>query len=134
MSQMSLRVTPAIWEPETEFSSFLARLNRLQALDEVALLTGDIHIAPSLEKMTVRAGILKKRISALEAAGYHAGINILCTLGHAAEDRKGAESLTGELFMDIDGNSSPGNFCPQGEIWRNSYLKPVYRMLADAGP
>lgn len=134
MSQMSLRVTPAIWEPETEFSSFLARLNRLQALDEVALLTGDIHIAPSLEKMTVRAGILKKRISALEAAGYHAGINILCTLGHAAEDRKGAESLTGELFMDIDGNSSPGNFCPQGEIWRNSYLKPVYRMLAEAGP
>ena len=59
MSQMSLRVTPAIWEPETEFSSFLARLNRLQVLDEVALPTGDIHIAPSLEKMTVRAGILK---------------------------------------------------------------------------
>ena len=62
MSQMSLRVTPAIWEPETEFAGFLAWLNRLQALDEVALLTGDIHVAPSLEKMTGRAGILKKRV------------------------------------------------------------------------
>ena len=134
MSQMSLRVTPAIWEPETEFAGFLAWLNRLQALDEVALLTGDIHVAPSLEKMTGRAGILKKRVSALKAAGCRAGINILCTLGHAAEDRKSAESLSGEPFMDIDGNSSPGNFCPQGEIWKNSYLKPVYRMLAEAGP
>ena len=134
MSQMSLRVPTPLWESETGFAELLACLKRLNAFDEIALLTGDVHTAPSLERMTVRAALLKERLSTLKSAGFHAGINVLCSLGHAAEDRANSVKLPGELFMDINGNTSPGNFCPYGKTWRSSYLKPVYQMLAGADP
>jgi len=133
-SQMSLRVPVDFWLDDKVFNDLLETMKRIGTIREFALFTHYAHTPPTLEQMAEYARIMKQRMSAMRACGFHCGINNLCTLGHADEDMKGAEQLSGRLFTGLDGAASKGNFCPRDPQWLNSYIIPLYKMLAEAEP
>ena len=133
-SQMSLRVQTPLWENDAVFERFFKLICDVRPVDELALFTHDIHTPAPLATMLRRAKILKQRIRRLKAAGFRTGVNNLCTLGHADENLAVSRQLCGRLFMDIDGRTSPGNFCPRDREWRQNYIVPLYRALAETEP
>ena len=133
-SQMSLRVQEPLWENDEIFERFFKFMCDLRAVDELALFSHDNHTPAPLEKMLRRAEILKSRVARLKSAGFRTGINNLCTVGHADENLVVSGKLSGRLFMDISGRCTPGNFCPRDEEWREKYIIPVYRALAETSP
>ena len=131
---MSLRVQTPLWENNAVFERFFKLMCQVRPVDELALFAHDIQTPAPLETMLRRTEILKKRIPRLRAAGFRVGINNLCTIGHADENLAVSRQLRGRLFMDIDGRASPGNFCPRDPEWRQNYVIPLYRALAETAP
>ena len=133
-SGMFLRVSLRHWEEDEKFSVFYETMERLRCFDEYALFDHTGHTPPPLEVMKQRIPILAKRMNELRKISRRVGINHLCTLGHADEDSINANSNAGRFFTGIDGRSTPGNFCPADEMFRENYIAPVYRMLAETNP
>jgi len=79
--------------------------------------------------------ILKGRLATLKAMGYRAGINHLCTVGQADEDLASAAVVPGaQYFTNWRGEIAKSNRCENDPVWREKWIKPVYKALAETGP
>lgn len=129
------RISHAHWIPDRAFADLLDFFRRHHVTGKVALFTGEQHSPLSMEIQLSRMPVLAKRIAALKALGYEAGINNLCTIGQTEEGYSRAEWMKGtQLFTAYDGRKSPSNRCPNDPVWRERYVKPLYEALARTKP
>lgn len=132
-AHVSYRLTVQLWEKDEDFEQLLRVIESTAMADEFALFTNDNHTPPPLEIMRPRFAILKRRIATLKERGYRAGINHLCTLGHAYENVRHAATC-GRWMVSSSGLQCPGNFCPSDPEWRESYIRECYTLAAECHP
>ncbi len=116
------------------FEDLLVTLDRnREGVDDVALFTAMVHSPLKLPELERRNEILCRRYAQLRKYGFSVGVNVLCTVGHHEENVECAPSGC-TPFTDIFGNTEAGTCCPNDPEFRSGFLKPMYRMLAEAGP
>ena len=132
---ISFRIGTPQWLRDERFGELLGLFEKYKGVtDEITFFTAETHAPLPLGEMARRAEILSRRMEAARKRGYRSGINILATMGHHEENLE--HSLQGDYarVMSIDGVPCWGSFCPRDERFREDYVRPVYELLAGAGP
>lgn len=131
----SIRVAYENWYSEERFDSLLKLLGDYDCgISQVSLFTSCTHSPLTLQTLAERAGVMKKRMKTLRAAGFSAGINHLPTIGHHSEDIP--NSLCGPYthMTGIGGDTCDGSYCMNDRRFLEEYIVPSYRLLANAEP
>jgi hypothetical protein len=131
---VSFRIGDAVWMPEERCRGLLGLFDKYKGVtDEVTFFTQTTHAPLPPEAIKERTEILKDRMNLARSHGYKTGINILCTLGHHAENME--YSLKGDYtgITNIEGTTCGGAFCPNDEAVRE-YIRKVYRYTVEADP
>jgi hypothetical protein len=131
---MGLRVHLKSALPEARFEELLAILARHRSIaDELTFFTHSIHPVEPLEALAPRLEILAKRMARAREAGFRAGLNFLCTLGHIDESLN--HVLKGDYtpMTGIDGSVAQGSFCPNDERFQK-YIRQAYTLAAKTDP
>lgn len=131
----SYRVAYENWYDENRFSELLEMFMRYRdAVDQIAFFTSATHPPLTLEETKKRAEIMADRIRQTKERGFSCGINILGTIGHHCEDLE--FNLKGPYthMTNIDGAEGMGTYCMNDPAFLDGYVRPVYIMLAQAGP
>lgn len=132
-ANISYRLTLQLWERDEEFAATVDMIQETGMAREFAFFTNNNHTPPPLSTMERRFEILSRRIPVLREHGWSAGINHLCTVGHTRENIPYA-ATGGRNFVNADGHICAGNFCLADPVWRETYIKPCYRMAAECRP
>ncbi len=133
-ASVSFRVGVSQWMTDEGFEGLLALLDGHPGVtDEISFFTSETHPPLPLAELGRRCGLLERRMKSARERGYHAGINILATIGHHEENL--ANSLSGDYVhvTDIEGKTCRGALCPNSGKTRE-YVRTAYRFIADAGP
>lgn len=130
---ISYRIPVSIWDNDEAFEKLFRYFAENKCAEEFAFFTNDNHTPPPLDLIIPRLERLAKRIKFVQNMGFRAGVNQLCTLGHATEN-VGFSAQGGRLFTNINGAKCPGNFCPTDLTWRENYIKIVYQKIASMSP
>jgi len=133
-SHIAYRISYFFLEDDRKFAELVAALeeNR-KGFDSLALFTSWTHGVVSLDVMRPRVAVMKKRIAELKRHGWEVGVNLLCASGFFRE----FDDAIPEGFVhhtDLSGNTCFGAFCVNQEKYRQEYLIPLFRMLAEADP
>lgn len=129
------RIHDGWWRDDATFETFLRFFDEHRLTGKIALFTGHSHAPAPLKFFEENAPLLKRRLAALRARGFRAGLNNLCTVGHADEEVDKAASVPGAaLFTDWEGRVSKTCGCPNDAVWRRDYVAPLYRILASTEP
>ncbi len=134
-ASVSFRIGTPQWLPEARFVELLDLFGRHPGVtDELAFFTSETHAPLPLTTIRERAEVLGKRMDEARRHGYRAGINVLATIGHHNENL--ANSLGGDYtrMTAPDGRQCLGSYCPNDERFRQAYVAPLYKLVADAGP
>ena len=130
-----LRVAVENWEDPVRFAALLRLLETYPGgIGQVALFTSAVHSPLPLSEISRRAAIMKDRLARIREAGLVPAVNILATVGHHEEDLGSTPAGDYDLLTGADGRVCRGSVCMNDERWREEYVVPVYRMLAEARP
>ena len=133
-ADVTWRVPSSGWLDQTAFDELSGFFVSNSITGKFALFTSDLHSPLKLQKLLELAKMLKGRIAALHAMGYRAGINHLVTLGHFDECPSSSEYVEGaNRFTLLDGSHGIVQYCSADKLWRERYIDPCYRALADTG-
>ncbi|MCE5309200.1 MAG: hypothetical protein LLG20_16285 [Acidobacteriales bacterium] len=133
-SLVSFRIGTALWLTDERFQDLMHYFGRFPGMaDELAFFTSETHPPLPLEVMEQRAERLAKLMPQVRKLGMRAGINVLATMGHHAENLPNSLAAPWQRVMDIHGRISAGSFCPaQPELV--DYARKVYAAMAKASP
>lgn len=101
------------------------------AFDEILLFNQGVHSVQSLDFHRKRAEVLSPEIKKAQAAGYRAGVNVLCTVGHMSEGND--TSLNLKTYCDIKGNTVNGRLCPSAPE-NLEFIREMYSIYAAISP
>ncbi len=131
----SIRVGVDNWLYEERFNKLINILKEYPGeIGQVALLTQNYHTPMPIEQAAEYAGILKMRMKTIREAGLAAGINILCTIGHHNENLDNCYDDDTHRITNIKGEICRGSHCMRDTRYWENYVKPVYRLFAEAEP
>lgn len=129
------RICDGWWQDDAAFEKFLKFFDDHRLTGKIALITGHSHSPAPLAFFEDNVPLLKKRLAALRARGFRAGLNSLCTIGHADEEVDKSAVVPGaEHYTDWEGKVSSSCRCPNDAVWRRDYVTPLYRILARTEP
>lgn len=118
-----------------DFDSLLEFFKRHHVTGKISLFIAASHTPARFDVLKPQVEAVAERIRKAHAAGYPAGVNVLCTLGHVDEGLEMCVDVPGaHKFTNVKGQSAKGNFCPADPIWREKYLRPLYEMVARIEP
>ena len=131
---ISFRIGCNIWMNPERFQELMDMFGRHPGVtDEITFFTQATHSPIKDEELIARCHILRERMKVVRSAGYHTGINILCTIGHHPEDM---QNMIGEEFpraMTISGQIAEGTLCMNTELFRER-IRAIYKEMAKADP
>ena len=131
----SLRVADDNWMDSGRFEELIGLLQQYPCgIGRISLFTAGTHAPLVLPELKERLTVMEQRLRRLRECGFLAGINILATIGHHEEDLD--HSFHGDYYsMTNDmGEICRGSFCMGDERYLRDYVRPAYRMLAEAEP
>ncbi|MBR4072425.1 MAG: hypothetical protein IKK24_00665 [Clostridia bacterium] len=131
----SIRVAVDNWLNEERFNKLLEILKKYPGeIGQVALFTQNYHTPMPLEVAKEYAEIMKVRMQKIREAGFSAGINVLCTIGHHNENLENCYCDDSYRMTNIKGDVCEGSYCMRDPRFWENYVKPVYRLFAKAEP
>lgn len=133
---LAYRIGVGQWGPGPQFRRLLDLLaeNR-QGVDEISLFDEDFPrpAAVPLETLAPIYDAMAGRIKQLREAGFRAGINVICTLGHQNVTGVPLPKLPVQPMVGHDGKVSNACVCPNSTEF-HAYIKERYRLAARAKP
>ena len=135
-SRITYRIIPELFTNESKYQELRNALKeQRKSYDDLALFNSFTHSVLSLDESAKRFRIMERRSREFRAAelGDKVGFNILCTIGHHAENLP----LSPREFTpltDLEGFSAPGTCCPNDPDYQEKYLKPFFTAAAEAKP
>lgn len=131
----ALRVAYENWLTEERFSDLLKLLSEYDTgITQVALFSSAVHSPLTVEETVRRASVMKDRIAVLKRHGFTAGINILATIGHHAEDTAHSPGNSYRTMVNSKGEAAACVYCMNDEKYRREYIDVIYRIYAKAQP
>ena len=123
-----LRVPATVLISKREKDTFFKCLSTLgNAVKEVVFFTHLSHDLRLIEYMQTMADKLKEYIVQVKEMGYRVGVNVLCTVGHMAEDRN--TTLSNLDYMENSGNVNYGRLCATSDNTYD-YIDKLYKVFA----
>lgn len=130
-----LRVAYENWFYEDRFGDLIDILAKYDTgITRIALFSSAVHSPLTIEETRRRAAVMKERMKALRLFGYSAGINILATIGHHAEDIGNSINGPYRTMVNCKGEKAECVFCMNDEKYRKEYIAVIYRIFAEAEP
>ena len=120
--------------PDDRFDALLRLLEQHEGItDELAFFTADTHAPLPLDVIEARSETLAGRLSAARSHGYRAGVDVISTIGHHAENVPNSLSGDYTFMTDMEGNVCLGTLCPNDELAR-AYVRDLYEIVVATGP
>ena len=134
-ADVTWRVGGGMWMKDENFAQFTDLLEKHKVRGKIAMFIATGHSPGKLELLKEQIDVLKVRCAQLRARGFRAGPNILCTIGQGKEALDLQADVPGAQFLvGAKGDVSCCRHCLRDPVWREKYVKPLYEMLAKAGP
>ena len=131
---IALRVGTAQWMSDEGFHDLMRFLGtHPQVIDEVVFFTSFTHPPLPLDEMERRCTRLAEIVSRVRVAGYHAGINVLASMGHHDENLPHSLATSWPRVTDPQGNVSQGSYCPASPELLD-YVRRIYTLVAQSQP
>jgi len=122
-------------EKDGDFFNLLDFFKRHRLTGKLSFFIATSHTPARLELIRQQTDPVARRLRQLREAGYPAGVNPLCTLGHVDEGLDMCVDIPDAMrFTNVHGQSAKGNFCPSDQVWREKYVKPFYEIVARMKP
>lgn len=130
-----LRISNIIWGDDDKFEILLDLLKKYPCgISAISCFVSLFHPPMPLAEVEKQTKLLKRRMEEIRTRGLSAGINFLSTIGHHEEALD--YCFSGDYYhMTNDiGEVCRGSFCMNDQRYIDDYVRPAYRMLAEAAP